>query len=231
MFANLPQPFRRYQIMAKWRLAFVSVVYSVALICMLAIANGQNTADPANPFVGRWRTLETSKGGIGAIYEFRVDGNATFSPGATVEVPYRVEGDQLITPPTTTKSTVEQRSKIAWRGEDYLRLIDEDGTERTFQRSGFRDPSNKLLGEWVGTQDMNGVRMESRWMFSPNGKSLFLLPFLRQPGRYTVTKDSINADFSPRSTLIGTFKVENGVMIVSRTKDKTTDGIVKLIRY
>ncbi|MFL6350773.1 MAG: hypothetical protein ACJ74Z_02830 [Bryobacteraceae bacterium] len=46
--------------------------------------------------VGRWRSLETSKGGIGAIFELHVDGTVDFSSEAPFESPYRIDGNQLI---------------------------------------------------------------------------------------------------------------------------------------
>ena len=63
---------------------------------LLVLANGQS---PVN-LTGRWRSVETSQGGIGAVYQFHADGTVDFSPGAIVDMPYRLEGDQLILPPS-----------------------------------------------------------------------------------------------------------------------------------
>jgi hypothetical protein len=55
------------------------------------------TAQPPSPnaaasLIGRWRSTQTSMGGIGAVYQFRADGTFDFSPGAIVDMPYRMEG-------------------------------------------------------------------------------------------------------------------------------------------
>ena len=65
------------------------------LTLSLAIAQPPSP-NPAASLIGRWRSTETSKGGIGAVYQFRADGTFDFSPGAIVDMPYRMEGDQLI---------------------------------------------------------------------------------------------------------------------------------------
>jgi hypothetical protein len=62
-------------------------------------------------------SAETSRGGIGAMYEFRADGTMRFSPGAIVDMQYRLEGDQLILPPATTAGP-EQKSTLQWSGND-----------------------------------------------------------------------------------------------------------------
>lgn len=55
--------------------------------------------------------MTTSQGGIGAMYEFGADGTIRFSPGAIMDMPYRLEGNQLILPPATTNGP-EQKSTI-----------------------------------------------------------------------------------------------------------------------
>ena len=49
----------------------------LVLLVLLQAASGQQPN-----LVGRWRSVETSKGGIGAVYQFYADGALDFSPGA-----------------------------------------------------------------------------------------------------------------------------------------------------
>jgi hypothetical protein len=44
-----------------------------------------------------------------------------YSPGAVVEMKYRIEGDQQVLPPATINGP-EQRPTMEWRGNDKLRL-------------------------------------------------------------------------------------------------------------
>jgi hypothetical protein len=84
----------------------------VLLFFALVLVNAQ---PPVN-LAGRWRSVETSKGGIGAVYQFHADGTIDFSPGAIVDMPYRVEGDQLILPPGTTNGP-EIKSTLTLSGD------------------------------------------------------------------------------------------------------------------
>jgi hypothetical protein len=90
------------------------------LLLLLAILQ-LTAADDNSKLLGRWRSLETSKGGIGAMFEFRKDGVVDYSPGAVVEMKYRIEGDQLVFPPATINGP-EQRQSMAWSENDKLRL-------------------------------------------------------------------------------------------------------------
>lgn len=47
--------------------------------------------------LGKWRSVETSKGGIGAIVDFRADGTFDYRPGAVIGGRYRVEDNRLVT--------------------------------------------------------------------------------------------------------------------------------------
>ena len=98
--------------------------------------------------VGRWRSLETSKGGIGAIIEFRLDGTVDFSPGAVVEMPWRIEREQLILPPATTDGP-EQKYTLKWRGDNRLGL-EAEGVVTELARVGNRSaPGDPIIGEWI----------------------------------------------------------------------------------
>jgi hypothetical protein len=55
------------------------------------------------------------------MFEFRKDGMVDYSPGAVVEMKYRIEGDQLVLPPATINEP-EQRQAMEWPGNDKLRL-------------------------------------------------------------------------------------------------------------
>src|ERR1700704_881073 len=100
------------------------------LFVTLVLANAQ----PPASLTGRWRSVETSQGGIGAVYQFHPDGTVDFSPGAIVDMPYRVEGDQLILPPGTTNGP-EIKSTLTLSGESIMRLSAE-GHVTEFHRRG-----------------------------------------------------------------------------------------------
>ena len=102
---------------------------SVTLLACVSFVSGScdSAQQPSSAsIVGRWRSLETSKGGIGAMFEFRSDGTVDFSPGAVVETQWRIENNQLILPSATTGGA-EQKYTLKWLGDNKLSLGSEAG--------------------------------------------------------------------------------------------------------
>jgi len=141
--------------------------------------------------VGRWRSLETSKGGIGAVFEFRSDGTAFFGPGAIVEMQWRIENNQLVLPPATVGGD-EQKYILQWISDSKLGLKTEAGvTDLT--RVGDRSNADKpIVGEWIEHREMAGRILEAHWLFYPDSKLLFLMPFVLQHGYYTVSRSALH---------------------------------------
>jgi hypothetical protein len=48
-----------------------------------------------NRILGKWRSVETSKGGIGAVLNFRPNGTFDYSPGAVIAGTYRIETSRV----------------------------------------------------------------------------------------------------------------------------------------
>ncbi len=191
----------------------------------LAIAQ-QPAADSAAAVLGRWRSVETSKGGIGAVYYFQADGTLEFSPGAVVDMPYRVEGDQVIFPPATTKGP-EVNFTLSWSGDRVMRLS-APGQVDEYQRQGAApDPRDPLLGEWLGSREIDGRKMPEEMFFYPGGKSLLLILFTTQRGRYSVTNGRLLATFGGRGGIDGPFDFADGVLSIHRSNGRVT----KLARY
>ncbi|HVO98733.1 MAG TPA: hypothetical protein VMT15_11735 [Bryobacteraceae bacterium] len=176
---------------------------------VLALMLSQLTfADPPPELLGRWRSLETSKGGIGAVVIFRANGVVDFSPGAVVDTTYRIEGKELVFPPPTANGP-ELRQKMDFTGADRLRLA-----EANWTRAGAApDPGNLILGEWVGKREMDGRPMEARYLFYPGGKFLFLLPFRTPaPGRYSIQGSIMRLELPGRKPAEGPFKIDGDML-------------------
>jgi len=163
------------------------------LVCIGFDFGGRASAQQPSPasVVGRWRSLGTSKGGIGALYEFRSDGTADFSLGAVVEMPWRIENNQLILPLSTT-SGPEQKYTLSWLGDNKLSLATE-GTVTELTRVGdHANTGNPILGEWIENREMAGRKLVAHWLFYPGGKILFLMPFAIQHGTYTISGSALH---------------------------------------
>jgi len=196
----------------------------LAVIAILQLAD----ARPASPpnLIGRWRSVETSKGGIGAVYQFHAGGTADFSPGAIVEMPYRVEGDQVIFPPATTNGP-EIKSTLTWSGDRVMRLATQGHVAEYRRQGAMADARDPLLGEWLGSREMDGQRMAEQMFFYPAGKALLVILFTTQRGRYSVTNGTLVAEFGGRVGLDGTFDITSGVLSIHGSGDRVT----KLARY
>jgi hypothetical protein len=162
--------------------------------------------------VGRWRSLETSKGGIGAMYEFHANGAVDFSPGAIVETPWRVENDQLVLP-SGTSGGQEHKQTIQWLSDNKVQFVSGDGVGDELTRSGGRsDAAHPMIGEWIGTRDMSGRKLEMHWFFYPAGKGLFLLPFLSTHGHYTITNSTLHIEMPNSAAINAQFRVKGDVL-------------------
>jgi hypothetical protein len=179
-------------------------------------------AQQPQSIVGRWRSVETSRGGIGAMYEFRADGTFSFSPGAIVDMPYRVEGDQIVflASPATGP---EQKSKLEWTGQNTFQME----TIAYTRQGAARDATHPLTGEWTGAGQMDGRKIERRFIFDGAGHCLMLMPFLTQNGIYTARAGNLAARIHGASALSGPFSVANGVLSIHRANGKIT----KLKKY
>jgi hypothetical protein len=195
------------------------------LLVVLAALPLATAQPPALNLIGRWRSVETSKGGIGAIYQFNADGTLEFSPGAIVDMAYRVEGDQLILPPGTTTGP-ETKSTLAWPTDNVLR-ISTQGQREEYQRQGAADPSDRLLGEWLTSREMDGHKMPAEMFFYPGGKSLLVIRFTTDKGRYSVANGRLVGEFGGRIGLDGPFDFADGILSIHRSGGRIT----KLARY
>ena len=183
------------------------------LVCAVCLSAAAGQAAPSS-LIGRWRSLTTSQGGIGAMFEFHPDGVVDYSPGAVVESEYRIDGDELVLPPAT-KTGPEQRQTIEWLGDDHFRLKANDAAGDELSRKGARtDPKHPILGEWTGAREMAGQPVEVRWFFYANGKTLLLIPFLTQHGHYAINKQMIRVELPGRDAVEGKFEVQGDLLIL-----------------
>lgn len=193
---------------------------AIALLCLWASCAA---AQDAGQLVGRWRSVETSKGGIGAMYDFGSDGSVRFSPGAIVPQQYRVEGDRLKFYPDDGVA-----STLSWNGDDRLRITFSGmGSEDFTRLGGMPDPQDKLRGEWTGTRDMDGQKVLVHWVFGPDSNSVLMIRFLTEIGTYTVQNGRLVATFGGRVGLDGSITINNGVLSINRRGGRVT----KLMRY
>jgi hypothetical protein len=185
-------------------------------------------AQDAGQLVGRWRSVETSKGGLGAMYDFGADGSVHFSPGAIVPAQYHVEGDRLTLSPEDGIAY-----QISWDGDDRLRMTIHGAGSEDYTRLGARQnrqtdrSQDKLLGEWTGTRDMGGNKVLVHWIFGPDLNGLMMIRFETEVGTFTVQGGRLVATFHGKPGLDGTISIADGVLSINRGGGRVT----KLMRY
>ncbi len=199
-------------------------LHSAALVTLLACvsfgfgrcASAQQSS--SSGIVGRWFSLETSKGGIGEVCEFRSDGTVDYSLGAVVEAPWRIENKQLILPPATTDGA-EQKYTLKWLGDNKLSL-EIEGYVTDLARVGDRsDAGNPIIGEWIESRKMGDHNLEARWLFYPRGEMLLLIPFAIQHGSYTVSGSAIHLNIPGLKKPEFRFKLVDNLLTLSAPED------------
>lgn len=163
--------------------------------------------------VGRWRSVQTSNGGIGTLYAFHQDGTVDVSFGAEVEIPYRVAGDSLFLndeprPDEPQNGERPAAQKLKFSDDNHLQISEAGGKTQELTRKGSAtDPTNPILGEWTTIRaDLHGV--EATQIFYPTGKCLLVIPFAWKHGKYIVTEGAIRIEEPSSPVIQGSFKTE-----------------------
>jgi hypothetical protein len=204
---------------------YMRTLLMATLIAGISLSSAR--AAEAPPLAGRWLSVERSDGGIGALYEFRADGSFQFSPGAIVEMPYRLEGDQLILP-SATKGGPEQKSTLEWSGKSRFRMTANGQSGNFYQRQGTQiDQGNPLVGEWLGSNQMDGRKIESRFIFDASGTCLLLVKFTVQQGSWSVNEGNLAARINGTTALEGKLEISGNFLTLYRSGGRVT----KLKRY
>jgi hypothetical protein len=131
----------------------------------------------ATPLLGRWRSATTTRGGIGAVYDFKPTGIATYSSVAIVDSEYRQDGGQLW--------LSGQTIGVGWHPDGRLQFNHGGNQVEDFIRQGkVVDTGHPLRGEWKGTRMMAGRPLPVTLQFHANGQALSVIYLKTQPGRY-----------------------------------------------
>ena len=194
---------------------------SVALIACVAFDFARCApAQQSYPsgIVRRWFSMERSKGGIGEVCEFRSDGTVDYSMGAVVEMPWRIENNQLILPSATTDGP-EQKYTLKWSGDSHLRL-ETEGVATELTRVGDRpDARNPIIGEWIEKREMGGIHVEARYLYYPRGELLLVIPFAIQHGSYTISGSTLHLNITGLKKPDFRFRLEGNFLTLSDPRD------------
>jgi hypothetical protein len=186
---------------------------------------------PAQKLTGKWRALETSKGGIGVLLDFHRDGTMTLSPGAIVPSTHRVEEGNIVSrvsDPGTGEAS-EDSMTFELIGDSKLRYGKQPyGTIEMTRVGKPQDANNLLLGTWTCTSDFQGMKVASYYEFRADGTELLTIPFRKDPGRYSVEGDLIRIDVRGRPYIEGAMRWEDEVLVLPKPRG---NGEMRFKRY
>jgi hypothetical protein len=198
------------------------IIFAISLLLACANFDSGSCASAQQPsstsIVGRWRSLETSKGGLGSIIEFRSDGTVDFGIGAIVEMPWRIENNQLILP-SETNGGAERKTNLKWLGDNKLSLVSEAAVIELARVGDPANAGNPILGEWIENRKIEGRNFEAHYLFYPGGKLLFLMPFVTQHASYTVSGSTLHIimpDPKPKS-ISDLFELSDNLLTLSES--------------
>ena len=167
--------------------------FVIASACWIVAGIGQvSAADPASQLFGRWRSAETSQGGLGVVVEFRPGQNYRWSPSPIVSSSYQRSGDQLSLEVSDRGGRTTRISyKIEKLAERELVLSHEKGRMELKRTGAIADPKNLLLGGWAGPYPAKQFDIEQHIYFYPDGTHLFTLPIRWQVGQFSIRNGQI----------------------------------------
>ncbi len=186
------------------------------LLALVMVAEAQTVPDA---LLGRWRSAETSKGGIGSFLEFRDGGVLRSGVGAIVADGWRTEGQELV-------DTAGKRVTWDLREAGVLRLWQGQRMVSEWKRVG--EAGEGLVGEWSGKQQMEGFLLNPRWIFYARGQNLFVMPFRWKTGRWKVTGETMDVTWASGERSLGRWKVQGNVLEIPGTAEKP---MLRFYRY
>lgn len=198
------------------------------LFGLLCVSLSLLAAGSEEALLGRWRTVNTTKGGIGATYEFKPGGVVLVRPGAVVPGTWRIEGNEIVLP-SLTEGGPELRQTLDFSQPGRLILRQGPNAAMDLSRVG-KAPAGKptVVGEWAGMRAMEGGQLEMRIFFYANGKSLFLLPFMTHQAKYGITDGRMFMTLPDGKTTEGPWSLSGNVLTIPGVRANSTS---KLVRY
>lgn len=186
-------------------------------------------ADEIPPaLLGRWRTTVVTKGGLGAIYEFRTGGVVFIRPGAIVPGTYKLEGNDILLPPLV-EGGPPNRQTMDFSKPGQITFYKGKDVAMELSRVGKTPPGKPtLIGEWVGMRQLDGQKLEMRMFFYTGGRSLFLLPFSTQQAKYEINKGRMTLLLPDGKSAEGPFSVAGNTASIPSIR---SGNATKLTRY
>ena len=187
------------------------MILRLALLIALCVFSGFGE-EQGSKLLGKWRSVTTSKGGIGALLDFRPDGRFEYIPAAIVPGRYSVEEQRLTIRDADGEQTVMNIEAIS---TEALRLGMPRAGSLDLKRVGKpEDPEHLLFGVWVTLRTMEGLPSRGYYYFRSDGTETFTVPFRTDQCRYAITGDRIRMTYPQRGSVEGAVRWEGDILVL-----------------
>jgi len=186
------------------------MVPRLALLGALCVMTG--LSEEKAQLLGMWRSVTTSKGGIGALLNFRSDGRYEYMPAAIVAGRYMVEDKRLVTTDTDGEQVVMNIEALS---AETLRLGVPKAGSLDLKRVGrMDDAADLLLGAWITVQTMQGMPSRGYYYFRRDGTETFTIPFRTDHCQYAISGDRIRMIHPTQGSMEGQVRWEGDVLVL-----------------
>ncbi len=205
-------------------------IYQTVILFFFLLGNCQAN----DSIIGKWVQPVLTKGGLGGIFIFDRDGQATLIFGGILESTYRVESNYLI--------EIDQRDTSKRKFEKYLmkgtgdhltlelvdsfRLDDYSTKQLTLNRIG-RSENNKppIVGKWSADGHKKGSKI--LFDYTKSGKVLkcFLLEY--KTGRYSLEKNTLTILLEGGKSYVREIRRQHNKLIIFKKSTKKEEIYIK----
>lgn len=187
------------------------MILRLALLSALCVFSGF-CEEQGSKLLGKWRSVTTSKGGIGALLDFRPGGKFEYIPAAIVAGSYSVEEQRLTIKDSSGEQMVMNIEDVS---TEALRLGMPKAGSLDLKRVGQpEDPENLLLGVWVTKQTMDGLPSRGYYYFRGDGTETFTVPFRTDQCQYAITGERIRMTYPRQGSVEGAVRWEGDVLVL-----------------
>jgi hypothetical protein len=141
--------------------------------------------------VGKWESVTRSRGGIGSTLDFHSDGTVSLTPGAMLDLNYRLDGTRLVMSFTDPGSgeVSENTVDVHISGDSMMQSDPESGQEiRLVRAQAARTDTLPIVGTWSFTHQTGGTAFQ---IFTADGNMHLRVPARTDRGTYVISADSL----------------------------------------
>lgn len=175
---------------------------------MLALADDR-------ALLGRWESVNRSRGGLGSIIDFNADGSLTTTIGAIVDFTYEVNKGRLTTTYVDPQTGKIEKTTNAIRFEGDT-LVEKNGNGRgndiRMTRQTAANPSEPLLGTWRYPHYSGSTAFVT---FTKDGRRLLRVPLTVDAGTWVATSDQLTMQIAAREPITTTYHIDGDVLTIN----------------